>query len=33
MNTKKPTAADYLGAAVLGAVIGAMFAYGLLGGF
>jgi hypothetical protein len=32
-NTKKPTFKDYLGAAIMGAILGAMFAYGTLGGF
>lgn len=30
---KKITLMDFLGAAILGAVLGLMFAYGLLGGF
>lgn len=32
-NTKKPTFKDYLGAAIMGAILGAMLAYGALGGF
>jgi len=30
---KKPTFKDYLGACVMGAILGAMLAYGALGGF
>lgn len=30
---KKTTFADFLGACVLGAILGAMMAYGFLGGF
>lgn len=33
MENKKPTFIDYLGAAVMGAILGAFLAYGLLGGF
>ena len=29
---KQPTKLDYLGAAVMGAILGVMFAYGALGG-
>lgn len=29
----QPTKLDYLGAAVMGAILGAMLAYGVLGGF
>lgn len=29
----KPTFFDYLGAAIMGAILGAFLAYGLLGGF
>ena len=32
-NKKQPGFLDYLGAAVMGAILGAMLAYGLLGGF
>lgn len=32
-DKKQPTKWDYLGAAVMGAILGAMLAYGLLGGF
>ena len=32
-NIKKPGFWDYLGAAVMGAILGAFLAYGLLGGF
>lgn len=32
-NSQKPKLSDYIGAAILGAILGAMFAYGLLGGF
>ena len=32
MNTQKITLLDFLGAALLGAVLGVMFAYGFLGG-
>jgi flagellar motor component MotA len=31
--TKKPKLSDYIGAAILGAILGAMFAFGALGGF
>ena len=31
--TKKPKLFDYIGAAIMGAILGAMFAYGALGGF
>ena len=30
--TKKPKLSDYIGAAILGAILGAMFAFGALGG-
>jgi len=30
---KQPTKLDYLGAAIMGAILGAMLAYGALGGF
>jgi hypothetical protein len=30
---KQPTKLDYLGVAIMGAILGAMLAYGLLGGF
>jgi hypothetical protein len=30
---KQPTVWDILGACLLGAILGALFAYGLLGGF
>lgn len=30
---KQPTKWDYLGAAIMGAILGAFLAYGLLGGF
>jgi hypothetical protein len=30
---KKTTFWDYLGATIMGAILGAMFAYGVLGGF
>ena len=30
---KKPTFKDYLGVAIMGAILGAMLAYGALGGF
>jgi uncharacterized integral membrane protein len=33
MNKKQPTKLDILGAAVMGAILGAFLAYGLLGGF
>jgi len=33
MKNKKPTFIDYLGAAIMGAILGAFLAYGLLGGF
>jgi hypothetical protein len=33
MTNKQPTIWDILGAAVMGAILGAMLAYGLLGGF
>jgi hypothetical protein len=33
MQDKKPTLWDILGACVMGALLGAMLAYGLLGGF
>jgi hypothetical protein len=33
MENKKPGFLDYLGAAVMGAILGAMLAYGALGGF
>lgn len=33
MNNKQPTFWDYVGACVMGAILGAMFAYGALGGF
>jgi hypothetical protein len=33
MQNKKPTIKDYLGVATMGAILGAMFAYGALGGF
>lgn len=33
MENKKSTFKDYLGAAVMGAILGAFLAYGLLGGF
>lgn len=33
MTNKQPTKWDYLGAAVMGAILGAFLAYGLLGGF
>lgn len=29
----KPTFKDYLGVCIMGAILGAMLAYGLLGGF
>jgi hypothetical protein len=32
-NSQKPTFKDYLGAAILGAILGAMFAFGAMGGF
>lgn len=32
-HSQKPTIKDYLGAAIMGAILGAMFAYGALGGF
>jgi hypothetical protein len=32
-NKKQPGFLDYLGAAVMGAILGAMLAYGALGGF
>lgn len=32
-NQKQPGFLDYIGAAVMGAILGAMLAYGLLGGF
>ena len=32
-NNKQPTTWDYLGAAIMGAILGAMLAYGALGGF
>lgn len=32
-HKKQPTKLDYLGAAVMGAILGAFLAYGLLGGF
>ena len=31
--TKKPKLLDYIGAAILGAILGAMFAFGAMGGF
>jgi hypothetical protein len=30
---KQPTKLDYLGAAIMGAILGAMLAYGAMGGF
>jgi hypothetical protein len=33
MTNKQPTKGDVLGACALGAVIGVMFAYGIMGGF
>lgn len=30
---KQPTFKDYLGVAIMGAILGLMFAYGALGGF
>ena len=30
--SKQPTKLDYLGAAIMGAILGAMLAYGALGG-
>lgn len=30
---KQPTKLDYLGACIMGAILGLMFAYGALGGF
>ena len=33
LNDKKPTLWDILGACILGAILGAFLAYGLLGGF
>lgn len=33
MLNKKPTFKDYLGACIMGAILGAFLAYGLLGGF
>ena len=32
-SQKKPGLLDYLGAAIMGAILGAMLAYGLMGGF
>jgi hypothetical protein len=32
-NNKQPTKWDYLGAAIMGAILGAMLAYGALEGF
>lgn len=32
-NTKKPNLWDFIGAAILGAILGLMFAYGFNGGF
>ena len=32
-DKKQPRFLDYLGAAVMGAILGAFLAYGLLGGF
>lgn len=32
-DKKQPTIWDYLGAAVMGAILGGFLAYGLLGGF
>lgn len=32
-HSQKPTKLDYLGAAIMGAILGAMLAYGALGGF
>jgi len=32
-NSQKPGFLDYLGVAVMGAILGAFLAYGLLGGF
>ena len=32
-DKKQPTKWDYLGAAVMGAILGAFLVYGLLGGF
>ena len=31
--SKQPTKLDILGAAIMGAILGAMFAYGAMGGF
>jgi flagellar motor component MotA len=31
-NTKKPSFWDYIGAAIMGAILGAFLAYGLLNG-
>lgn len=33
MLNKKPTFKDYLGACIMGAILGLIFAYGVLGGF
>jgi hypothetical protein len=33
LNDKKPTFLDILGACIMGAILGAFLAYGLLGGF
>ena len=33
MENEKTTILDYIGAAIMGAILGAMLAYGALGGF